>query len=147
MPSRGAPIGQSTGTVVLPSRASGTPRELGAWNSPRSPRITSSSAVGPRQKTVTPRSPLAMATGEETFSAIADQRRGFVTAAMILQFESPTLGGRRRGDRRGRWRSSPRDPLQRVRAVRQVSERLGDLPGRCRLERGRAPEALLREVI
>jgi hypothetical protein len=55
--------------------------------------MTSNSAAGPRQKTVTPRSPLAMATGEETFSAIADQRRGFVTAAMILQFESPTLGG------------------------------------------------------
>src|SRR5439155_8689191 len=83
-----APIGQSTGTVVLPSRASGTPRELGGWNSPRSPRMTSSSAAGPRQKTVTPRSPLAMATGEETFSAIADQRRGFAIAAIIRHLEA-----------------------------------------------------------
>jgi len=56
--------------------------------------MTSSSAVGPRQKTVTPRSPLAMATGEETFSAIADQRRGFVTVAMILHSEAANLGAR-----------------------------------------------------
>ena len=83
-----APIGQSTGTVVLPSRASGTPREVGGWNSPRSPPITSSSPAGPRQKTVTRRSPLATATGDETFSAIADQRRGFAIGAMIRQLEA-----------------------------------------------------------
>src|SRR5207253_9879061 len=100
-----APIGQSTGTVVLPSRASGTPREVGGWYSPRSPPITSSSPAGPRQKTVTRRSPLGTATGDETFSAIADQRRGFAIGAMIRQLEADRLARVSFGDALAHGRS------------------------------------------
>src|SRR5437763_217828 len=104
-----APIGQSTGTVVLPSRASGTPRDVGGWNSPRSRTITSSSPAGPRQKTVTRRSPLAAAAGDETFSAIADQRRGFAIGAMIRQLEAcnPSPPTSRAPARNGRARVPP----------------------------------------